>query len=198
LYELAKVESRLIFQSVYPIGPPNALARALSYAQGEWVGFLDDDDYLAFDCLEKCIQAVEGLKIGMLYTSYFEDRNNSYSPGPKNRMPYPEGRLFLNALPFHFKFINREALLKIGGINSSFLFAWDYDMCLRLSEVAEIHHLPIPLYYYRIHPEQLSQSKLIDQVYYTYQAIEASLRRRGLDKKFRLTIEPTYRLENIL
>jgi glycosyltransferase involved in cell wall biosynthesis len=197
LTNLAKDEPRLIFQSVYPMGVSKAYSRALSYAKGEWIGFLDDDDYLHPDCLEQCLKVIEKQDVGMVYTSYFEDYSGYLVKGRRCEIPYSKEALLLDQMTFHFRFIKRETLLRVGGIDCEYPVAWDYDMCLRLSEQTEIVHLDKYLYHYRIHPNQISQASRIDQVWWSYQAMTAAMKRRGLDKQFTLTIKPRFKLEPI-
>jgi GT2 family glycosyltransferase len=76
--------------------------------------------------------------------------------------------------------MHRSVYDQVGGINESFKYAEDYDLCLRLSEVTKIQHLPKSLYSYRSHPDNISHQHPAEQSYYAYQAIAQALQRREL------------------
>lgn len=59
--------------------------------------------------------------------------------------------------------MRRAALMQIGGYRAAFRHAEDYDLWLRLSEVAKLANLPDTLVTYRIHARQVSTANLVEQ-----------------------------------
>lgn len=59
--------------------------------------------------------------------------------------------------------MHRAALEQIGGYRTAFRHAEDYDLWLRLSEVAMLANLPETLVTYRIHARQVSTANLVEQ-----------------------------------
>lgn len=59
--------------------------------------------------------------------------------------------------------MRRAALEQIGGYRAAFRHAEDYDLWLRLSEVAKLANLPESLVTYRIHARQVSTANLVEQ-----------------------------------
>ena len=59
--------------------------------------------------------------------------------------------------------IRRAALDQIDGYRAAFCHAEDYDLWLRLSEVAKLANLPETLVSYRIHTRQVSDANLVEQ-----------------------------------
>lgn len=59
--------------------------------------------------------------------------------------------------------IRRAAMERIGGYRAVFRHAEDYDLWLRLSEVAKLANLPENLVTYRIHARQVSTANLVEQ-----------------------------------
>ena len=57
--------------------------------------------------------------------------------------------------------------------------AEDYDLCLKLSEVTEFHHLQKPLYYYRVHSHSVSKQQRLEQIDASARAIRNALKRAG-------------------
>ena len=72
----------------------------------------------------------------------------------------------------------------------------DYDLCLRISEIAQIQHLPVPLYFYRLHADSESKKRRGEQIEASAAAIRRALERRGLAEKYELEVEyrPRYTL----
>jgi hypothetical protein len=82
---------------------------------------------------------------------------------------------------------------RVGGIDLAFQSAEDYDLCLKISEVTQIYHLQVPLYYYREHSDRISQLGLQAQTEYSGQAVRNALSRRGLADRYQLSIDPSGR-----
>jgi glycosyltransferase involved in cell wall biosynthesis len=59
--------------------------------------------------------------------------------------------------------MRRATLVQIGGYRAAFRHAEDYDLWLRLSEVAKLANLPETLVTYRIHARQVSTANLVEQ-----------------------------------
>ena len=85
--------------------------------------------------------------------------------------------------------MKRSAFEKAGGFDPAFEYCQDYDLCLRLSEFADIQHLKKPLYYYRQHANSISFEKRLEQLLFGKQAIENAMKRRGLDSDFDLEFQ---------
>lgn len=74
--------------------------------------------------------------------------------------------------------IRREALVKVGGYNESYLLAQDYDLLLRLAEIGSLANLPDILLGYRIHSAGATFARRKEQVSYVIKAyLEAHNRR---------------------
>jgi hypothetical protein len=67
--------------------------------------------------------------------------------------------------------------------------AQDYDLCLKLSEVTDVYHLPKVLYSYRTHQHSVSQQKRIEQILWTKTAIEQAIVRRGMGEEYELDVQ---------
>ncbi len=89
---------------------------------------------------------------------------------------------------FHFRLIRRAAFERAGGIASDLEVAIDYDLCLRIAEVAPIVSLAEPLYEYREHRLQLSTTRRVEQAQASALAVRRAIRRRGLSEQLRLRV----------
>jgi GT2 family glycosyltransferase len=99
-------------------------------------------------------------------------------------MPYAKELLVLGFMTFHFRLLRRAVFEQVGGINTAYPYAYDYDLCLRLSEVTTVRRLRKPLYYYRRHDDAISSQKQHEQRRDSCQAILAALQRRGLVERY--------------
>jgi GT2 family glycosyltransferase len=128
-------------------------------------------------------------KVGLVYTDYrlIDENGQDKGFGKTCLIPYSQNRLLIDFMIFHFRLLRRCVYEQVGGINESFKLAEDYDLCLRLSEITTIQHLRQPLYYHRRHPENVTKQRQ-EVVHWAYKASSQALKRRGLDKHYKLTL----------
>jgi glycosyltransferase involved in cell wall biosynthesis len=166
-----------------------AAARQAAIAQttGAYLGWLDSDDLLASTALEETARVLHASpETGLVYTDYIEIDAAGHLQGYGDRchMPYAKELLLLGFMTFHFRLLRRSVFEQVGGINTAYPYAYDYDLCLRLSEVTTVRRLRQPLYYYRRHDDAISAQKRPEQIRDSYQAIRAALQRRGLVERY--------------
>jgi len=112
------------------------------------------DDLLILTALEETAAVLDkDDKAGIIYTKCHVIYEHCAVKGLSKRcqIPYSRDRLLLDFMTFHFRLIRRSVYDEVGGVDTSFMAAQDYDLCLKLSEVTEIKHLDKPLYLYRNH-----------------------------------------------
>ncbi|BBD62335.1 filamentous hemagglutinin outer membrane protein [Nostoc sp. HK-01] len=163
------------------LGFTRALKDAIAETHGKYIGWLDSDDLLAPTALAQTAAVLDAKpNIGWVYTDYLDiDENNTIlSYGYRCLVPYSREALLNRFMTFHFRLIRREVLELAGGIDEALATAQDYDLCLRLSEVAEVEHIYQPLYYYRTHPETISQQRRQEQIKNSQLAILKARQRR--------------------
>lgn len=126
----------------------------LEKCSGDYIGFLDHDDFLELDALSLIVTEIENnSKIEVIYTN--EDKYNSNTN--KYELPYNKTdldmlKLRCNNYICHFLIFSRELYKKIGGEDSKFDGAQDYDFILRAIEKAKVvKHLQKTVYHWRIH-----------------------------------------------
>jgi glycosyltransferase involved in cell wall biosynthesis len=166
-----------------------AAARRAAIAQttGAYLGWLDSDDLLASTALEETAMVLNAYpETGLVYTDYVEidAEGNLQGYGDRCHIPYSKEMLLLGFMTFHFRLLRRSVFEQVGGINTSCSYAYDYDLCLRLSEATTVRRLRKPLYYYRRHGGTISAQKRHEQIRDSYQAILAALQRRGLVDRY--------------
>ncbi|MBW4562861.1 MAG: CHAT domain-containing protein [Mojavia pulchra JT2-VF2] len=170
------------------------LARQAAIAQttGIYIGWIDSDDLLAPTALAETAAKLNLYQeMGFVYTDYLDIDENSKVLGYGNRcrIPYSPERLLVDFMTFQFRLIRRSAYDRVNGFDGSPSYAEDYDLCLRLSEVAQVGHVKKPLYYYRKHSASVTQERSLEVVLCSQQVIAQALKRRGLADQYQIDVE---------
>ena len=144
--------------------------RAIDRAEGDYILFLDHDDRLAPDALQKVArQLILDPSLDIVYS----DRD-MISPDNKRYMHFckpdwsPETLLSGNYL-VHIMCFRKQLVEKVGGLRPEFDGAQDHDLLLRCSETnPNVAHVPEILYHYRQSEESVALNPEAKE--YAYQA----------------------------
>ncbi len=161
---------------------------ALEMATGDYVALLDHDDLLPkFSLFEivKCIN--NNPNVEFIYSD--EDKITTIDKPrfePHFKPDFAIDFLRANNYICHFSVFKKELISKLKGENSKYDGAQDYDLVLRMSEIANnIIHIPKVLYHWRAHEN--STAKPGDAKPYAIKAgklaVEDHLKRVGLKGK---------------
>ena len=138
-------------------GPYPARNLALQHAQGEFIAFLDADDYWTPDCLEKLYQALIEANADLSYCGWQNVVENGQDRPPYVPPAYEQGNIheaFLRSCPWpiHATLTRRAIVDQLGGFSTRCFSAMDYDFWIRLSAVTQnIVRVPEVLAFYRWH-----------------------------------------------
>ncbi|MDD7738985.1 MAG: glycosyltransferase family 2 protein [Fusicatenibacter sp.] len=144
---------------------------AVKAARGDYIGFMDHDDFLSPDALfEIAIRLEKDSDIDVFYT----DEDKVTTDGSEHFQPHfkPDFNLDLlrsNNYICHFFVVRRTLMERVGYLDPKFNGAQDYEFIFRCVEAAEkIAHIPRILYHWRVHSASTAdnpESKL-----YAYEA----------------------------
>jgi filamentous hemagglutinin family protein len=179
--DYAKQDARVRVVAAPHLGRGLALKSAIAQTTGTYVGFVDSDDLLAPTALEETARLLDAHpEVGFVYTDYLVIDENGTITGKGSRccIPYSKEGLLRKFMTFHFRLMRRSVYDQVGGIRGSYEYAEDYDLCLRLSEVAKVRRIQKPLYYYRNHQENISHQKRVEQMQRASQAVARAIERR--------------------
>ncbi len=168
-----------------------ALRHAVDQTQTPYFGLVDSDDLLAPNALKDTLAVLETYPdVGMVYTYHqvIDENSQILGLGHRCQIPYSKNRLLIDFMTFHFRLIRRTVYDRVGGFDSAFPCAQDYDLCLKLSEVTRICTLKRPLYFYRTHASSLSIQQQHQQLTCSQQAVQNALKRRQLDDRYELIV----------
>ena len=138
-------------------GPYPARNLGLKHATGAQVSFLDADDYLSQDCLEKLATVLDRQDADLAYCGW-----QNFGEGAPGSQPYvpPDyatmdmAAEFLRSCPWpiHAALVRREAVEAIGGFSERCFSSMDYDFWLRLyAHTQRIVRVPEVMAFYRWH-----------------------------------------------
>ncbi|HEX4085743.1 MAG TPA: glycosyltransferase [Chthoniobacteraceae bacterium] len=185
LLELAAGDSRIRVTTLdRNQGIALATNAAIATATGEFVGFLDHDDWLEPHALSAVARRIEEFPdADLLYSD--EDK---VDPAGRFHQPFfkpdwsPDALLSNNYL-CHFTLIRRGLLSALGGFRAGFDGAQDYDLFLRAAEGARrIVHIPAVLYHWRVssHSTAGAASQKPAAIESGARALRDALSRRGI------------------
>lgn len=203
LDSLAAGDARLRWwQGHQRLGTFGSYRRLMAASGGDWLAQVDADDWLAPRAVERCLAACQfNPAAGMVYSRFsaVDAKGRPLQPPLPPRPPYSQMALLAGLMTFHLRLIRRSAYQAVGGYRPGYQLAGDYDLCLRLSELFEVVHIPEPLYFYRLHKTNtfLQRAKALTEEAAT--AVRAAMARREGYGHMRLRVvwpSGRHRLEN--
>jgi len=186
LHRLAAADTRIAVRHLdQNSGIALASNAALAMAKGEFVAFLDHDDWLEPDALFEIARAIiANPNADFIYSDEDKVDDAGYFQQPFFKPDWsPDALLSTNYL-CHFTAIRRALLEQIGGFRTGFDGAQDYDLFLRATERArQIHHIPRVLYHWRISAQSTSgnSSQKPAAIGNGAKALAEAIQRRGID-----------------
>jgi glycosyltransferase involved in cell wall biosynthesis len=200
-HNFALHDSRIRVLTAEHKGAVHALITGFDAARGEYIGQLDSDDLLEPEAIELTVKALnEDEECGMVYTNYIDidENGKKLRPGWRCSHDYSKRGLLTTFMTFHFRLMRKLIYDKIGGFNTQFNNIEDYDLCLRLSEVANIKKIDEFLYLYRFHPDSTKVTmNQLERINLCKEAMTQALQRRGMGNTHEVCVllNPTFSIQ---
>ena len=147
-------------------GPYPARNLGLKHARGDYIAFLDADDWWREDCLEKLLVTLQDNEADLAYCGWQNVGEHMLNPKPHIPPAYEmedPAAAFLKGCPWpiHAALIRRSVLDAVKGFSERHFSSMDYDLWLRiLAHTSNIVRVPEVLAYYRWHDNgQISATK---------------------------------------
>lgn len=175
--------------------------KALELADGEYTALFDHDDVLELNALYEVVSSLQEVHHDIVYTD--EDKLNGKTlqyEDPNFKSDYNEDLLLSHNYITHFFVVKTNILREVGGFNSEYDGAQDYDVILKsVEKTDDIHHIAKILYHWRMHEGSTAlnpESKM-----YCYiageKAIQHHLDRIGVKAKVEMRKKPYWGLYHV-
>lgn len=129
-------------------------------AKGEIVCFVDCDDYIAPDAITLMVEAHKNHEeCGLVYSNAYRINSSGVNMGLLGRAAaqIPGTTILEYDNAFHLATWKKAHYNRCSeGFSSKFNIAYDLDLYYKLEEVTKVLFLDLPLYYYRVHENNLS------------------------------------------
>lgn len=162
----ATYPDRIFLKHQHRQGPYPARNLGLSHTHGDFVAFLDADDWWREDCLEKLLKALQEDAADVAYCGWQNVGNHAADQEPYVPPAYEKQDpvvAFLRGCPWpiHAALVRRAVLHAVNGFSVRCYSSMDYDIWLRiLGYTRNITRVPEVLAYYRWHGSgQISANK---------------------------------------
>lgn len=159
--------------------------KCVDIARGDYFAFLDPDDAIVPDAVEKLVSIHEsGSCYSIVYSTQFlcdeklQVQSKAIWPGE-----IPLGQSNLTSKKGHvsaFALCKKSCYDQTAGINPEYVVAEDQDLYFKMEEIAPVFFLNEPLYFYRKHDHNMSYSdeKEVRNKYWLMKCVEAAYHRR--------------------
>lgn len=131
---------------------------AIRAANGKYVMRLDADDYLDESALLVLVNTIEKSdELALVFPDYYYTDKNGNVTGQERRHNFQETVTLLDQ-PAHgaCTLIRRSCLIEVGGYSDEFNCQDGWDLWLKLTENYKVGNVNLPLFYYRMHDENLT------------------------------------------
>lgn len=147
-------------------GPYPARNLGLRHARGNYIAFLDADDWWREDCLERLLRALQDSSADLAYCGWqnvgeYTSNSEPYIPPAYEEQDTVSAFLRSCPWPIHAALVRRTVLDAVQGFSERCFSSMDYDLWLRiLAHTRNIVRVPEVLAFYRWHGSgQISATK---------------------------------------
>ena len=161
---------------------------------------LDADDFLAPSALSDSLNALldhPSAPYSYSYCGLFDQDDNVYGVDQRALYTWSFKSELTRFITYHFRLVRSTCYLRVGGYRGDYLYAGDYDLCLRLSELGPPLFVPKILYLYRVHSDSASQQFQVRTHEESISAVRAALNRRDLRHSYLLSSSMHFSLQRL-
>lgn len=155
----------------------------ISVAEGEYIGFLDCDDYLSENALYEVVKCLnQDASLDFIYSD--EDLvtvDGKTRIAPILKPDWSPDKYLSHNYTNHFSVYRAAIVKKIKGLRPEYDGSQDYDFVLRFTEHTKaVAHIPQILYHWRVRPESVASGNNVKPYVFdaSKRALEDTIKRR--------------------
>jgi len=192
LQRLANWDSRIRLTIQQNCGIPVTANRMIKQSRGTYISLMDHDDIKLPDCIAREVDYLqrnpECVAVGAL-SKTINERGETLRR--RNKLSYklrpysfrrPNFLIFPPEIPSITNpsaLIRSEAMRQVCGYRENLIYAHDFDLWFRLSELGEIHQINDELILYRIHGKNTTSTKRLDIIRHEIVVVLSALSRHN-------------------
>lgn len=160
--ELRAADPRIHIVEQENRGLSGARNSGIAAATGEFINFLDADDWLFPDKIRRQVDAlIAEPEYGLVYSDYVIRSEGTETPLNLGPMPLPERDLLMYRSWFApmVPLLRRSLVEKVGEFDTRMRTTEDRDYWYRCALETRFLYLPGPVAAYRVHPHQMSKNR---------------------------------------
>ncbi len=142
---------------------------AVSKAKGEYIAFLDCDDYLKDGALEYIYEQIKNSpEVDYFFTdrSNIDENNKTLYDAVYKTVQSSNGiksDLLDRMVASHLKVIKKETYLEVGGSDAKMSGIQDWDLALKIAEIGDLEYIEGSFYFHRLHENSVTSSDSVAQ-----------------------------------
>ena len=137
-------------------GQTDAINKGFARATGDVLAWLNSDDTYEPNALAEAAAYLDAhTEVGLVYgdAHYIDQNSHVIGKFPAAQTSYPLLRQGYVHVPQQAAFFRAKLWQQVGPLDSSFFFAMDYDLWVRLAKVSQITYLPRMWANFRLHAD---------------------------------------------
>ena len=154
---IKKYESKLArWISEKDKGQTDAINKGFALAKGEIIGWINSDDTLLPEAVEKAVAYLQAHpQVGLVYgdANYIDEKSRVIGRFPAAQTDLPRLRRGYVHIPQQASFFRKALWDQVGPLDDSFYFAMDYDLWTRLAAISELKYIPDTWASFRLHAD---------------------------------------------
>jgi glycosyltransferase involved in cell wall biosynthesis len=164
-------------------GQADAVNKGFAMAQGEIFGWLNSDDLYLPGAIASAVRVLLETECGLVHGAWRQIDEQGRTIGDVDAVPFDLRRQldYANLVAQPGALFTRSAFEAVGGLDTSYHYAMDYELFLRIGKRFEVRHVDRVLGAYRYHPasKTVAESEgFVDETFRAARTHGARLRSR--------------------
>lgn len=142
-------------------GQTDALNKGFDRSSGQFLAYLNSDDTFRPGAVQSAVNyLLRHPEVGMVYgdADYIDEKDQVIGRFPARQTDYKRLRRGFVHIPQQAAFFRAKLWNEVRPLDTSFFFAMDYDLWVRIARISEVHYEPHTWAAFRLHGESKTLS----------------------------------------